>query len=110
MDGELDIISGCYWTEDAECGQIQFLKGNGEMDFAKSVSLQDSEGDPLENMTIKKGEAGDDQLKVICTEQHIVDFDGDKDLDMIVGCFGTQFYYYENKGELGRRTKIGEAC
>lgn len=31
-DGHRDILSGCYWTEGADAGHIQWLAGSGSLD------------------------------------------------------------------------------
>ena len=99
QDGNLDILSGCYWTDGAEAGQIQILMGKGGNDFEKSVSLENVAGKPLENVKVKKDV--DVETRAICTQQHAADYDNDGDLDLIVGCFSQQFFLYENKADQG---------
>jgi hypothetical protein len=102
-DGKLDILSGCYWTEDADSGHMQILRGVDKLNFEESTALLSVAGTPLENFERKEdGDApksmDEDQKKNICIEQHAVDYDGDGDLDLIVGCFSNKFFLYENIG------------
>jgi len=54
-------------------------------------------GKPLENVADIEDDSPD--TRVICTHQHAADYDNDGDLDLIVGCFGEQFFLYENKAK-----------
>lgn len=103
LDGKLDILSGCYWTEDANAGHIYFIKGTGDAQFATPAPLLNAEGKALENITLSDEEystpEGQNRVtEAICTHQFAVDFDGDGDLDVVNGCFGSSFYYFENTG------------
>src|SRR5712691_2430171 len=76
------------------------LAGKGGLDFAAAEAVKNSAGKPLENIQLTDGD-NDRQILTICTQQHAVDYDGDGDLDLVVGCFGSNFYLYENTGRNG---------
>lgn len=102
-DGNPDLLSGCYWTQGAQAGHVQILYGQGGLDFEPAQPLLNDADKPLENISITKEEyessGGSNNItEAICTHQFAVDFDGDGDLDIVNGCFGSSFYYFENKG------------
>ena len=100
-DGKLDILSGCYWIRGEDGGFIQILRGKSGLEFAEAEHLLDADGEPLLNRELvgeKVQGMYEDQTSTICTQQHAVDYDGDGDLDLVVGCFGSEFFLYLNEG------------
>lgn len=107
FDGNLDILTGCYWTDGENGAHLQILKGKGDMDFAAAESVTNVAGKPLQNIEIS-GNEDPNLTKAICTQQHVVDYDGDGDLDIVMGCFSSQFYLYENTSDDSEKIEISE--
>ena len=132
--GLLDILSGCYWSDDAQAGHINLLAGTGDGQFAAAVPLMTAANVPLVNLPPEAtpeteqsetqagetdagetdaGESGDEGSDEasdpgsdvvwdnICTHQHAVDYDNDGDLDLVTGNIGNSFFVVENQGSPG---------
>jgi len=95
-DGHPDILSGSYSRmEQAMAGLFQVLYGNGDGTFKKAEVLKGTDGQPL-IIPIK----GEEQMtENICTRPFAVDWDGDGQLDLVVGNFSGTFYWFKGEGK-----------
>ena len=100
QDGTLDCLSGCYWTEGADAGHIQILLGRSGTEFAAAKPLLNAAGEPLENVALAEGSNDRNITLNICTSQFAVDYDGNGTLDIVTGCFDSEFFLYRNMGDL----------
>ena len=75
-------------------GLFQVLHGKGDGTFGEVTVLNGTDGEPL---TIKAKE--ENSTKAFCTRPFAADWDGDDDLDLIVGNFEGSFFLFTGKGK-----------
>jgi hypothetical protein len=94
-DGHHDILSGSYSRmSQPMAGLFQVLWGQAEGSFKKAAVLEGTDGKPL---IIPADE--DNIIENICTRPTAVDWDGDRDLDLVVGNFAGSFYLFTGQGK-----------
>src|SRR5262245_51240415 len=80
-------------------GLFQVLWGQAGGGFKKADVLKGTDGEPLIIPVKGSPGEGEDWIKNICTRPFAVDWDGDGDLDLVVGNFHGTFYVFTGEGK-----------
>lgn len=87
QDGNLDLILGGLQ------GLVRYFRNDGNNNFIQQIGSDN----PFEDIDMESSSA-----------PQLIDFDGDEDLDLIIGNFDGQVWYYQNNGNNDFVEQFGE--
>lgn len=95
-DGRPDMISGSYWP-----GELWIFRGGPDRTFLKGERILDSKGEPLHAGATWKSEREYDRDS-LASAPFAWDYDGDGDLDLLVGNISGRVILIPNEGSATR--------